>query len=162
MLRHCTPVRRANIQRCICSDTSLLSACFAERLRAVRNAVCPDQMQQSRSMHSHDLPVLASRDQPLLISLDVVTLPPRSGPLPTLTQLKQPHMQARCCWPMSYGAWAGATRCLCTDCWHTSTCNTVQPTFVAAKNGTAEHGIVDCMMLVKVSHIERAGSNDCF
>ncbi len=58
-------------------------------------------------------------------------------------QLTQLLMQAQCCWPPSYGAWAGATRCLCTDCCHTSTCTTVQPTSVAAKQGIAEHGTAE-------------------
>ena len=32
-----------NIQRCLCSDTTMLSTCFAEQHRAVRNAFCLDQ-----------------------------------------------------------------------------------------------------------------------
>ena len=31
VLDHCTPVSRANLHRCICSNTSLLSACFAQQ-----------------------------------------------------------------------------------------------------------------------------------
>ena len=31
VLGHCTPVSRANLHRCICSNTSLLSACFAQQ-----------------------------------------------------------------------------------------------------------------------------------
>jgi len=31
VLQHCTPVLRANLHRCICSDTGLLSAWYAEQ-----------------------------------------------------------------------------------------------------------------------------------
>ena len=35
---HCTPVCLRSIQRCLCRDTTMLSACFAEQHKAVRNA----------------------------------------------------------------------------------------------------------------------------
>ena len=40
VMGHCTPVCLQNIQRCLCSDTTMLSACFAEKQKAVRNAFC--------------------------------------------------------------------------------------------------------------------------
>ena len=43
VLGHCTPVWWADILRCLCSDTTMLSACFAEQHRTVRNAFCLDQ-----------------------------------------------------------------------------------------------------------------------
>ena len=79
---------------------------------------------------------------------DIVPLSPRSGPLPRLMQPAQPLVQAQCCCPMSYGAWAGATRCLCTDCCHTSTYNTVQQSYVAARHGTPERGTAAAADLV--------------
>ena len=43
VLGHCTPIWWANTQRSICSDTTMMSACYAEKQKAVRNAFCPDQ-----------------------------------------------------------------------------------------------------------------------
>ncbi len=43
VMRHCTHVCWRVVQRCNCSDISMLSACFAEQHRAVRSAFCPEQ-----------------------------------------------------------------------------------------------------------------------
>ncbi len=43
VLGHCTPICRANLHRCTCSDTSLLQACLAEQHSALGNAICRKQ-----------------------------------------------------------------------------------------------------------------------
>ncbi len=93
MMGHCIPVCRRIIQRCLavtlqccqpeigslhtsmmsryfkctCSDNSMLSACFAEQHRAVRNAFCPDQCCSALVM-GHCTPVSRRNKQRCLCS----------------------------------------------------------------------------------------------
>ena len=67
VLGHCTPVCLRNIQRCLCSDTTMLSAWFAKQHRTVRNAFCLDQCCSALVM-GHCTPVCLRNIQRCLCS----------------------------------------------------------------------------------------------